>query len=472
MPEGYEAVDAAFGLRTGGLVHDGGSYTLPVVEFRTGGDYALYPVTTTCDGSFSRGPGTLFARAGTIKDDLGAQAARPLSASPQFSALLERICRDAASSRFVADPFNPRDALVLLFGQMDAKGEAGWMPAAEDGFENGNQRVSLRRSGAFAVGGERWSYILTGSRDPECEARACAGGAIGGALFRFEEGKWVLASHAPAILRAGSYGEAAAGDSIHSLRADVHPPLIRVDSGDCHFGYCGASTSLVAVVGGRLAQVWSGAIAEENLGTTSCDEQRQCTDWEAGIRVLAGGDSNFPDFELARKGQFWEEDRGAHFEIDEAVVYRYDPAGSYHEHSRSGGMVEIPAPPEPEYLPEERLEQGSAKNAVHAVQLADAAAQGPRLPDAEARVDEVSRSMNPPRYPPAALRAGITGRVVLVLDVDAMGAVINVSVEQSSRNRDLDRAAMETARLWRVEAAVEDGRPVASRLRVPVDFEL
>ena len=95
MPEGYEEVDAAFGVQAGGLVHEGGRYTVPVVEFRTGGDYALYPVTTACDGSFSRGAGTLFDRAGTIKDDLGAQDARPVSASPQFAALIGRICREA-----------------------------------------------------------------------------------------------------------------------------------------------------------------------------------------------------------------------------------------------------------------------------------------------------------------------------------------------------------------------------------------
>ena len=64
----------------------------------------------------------------------------------------------------------------------------------------------------------------------------------------------------------------------------------------------------------------------------------------------------------------------------------------------------------------------------------------------EASVDISSKAMNPPRYPPAAFRAGIQGEVILIIDVDANGNVTNVTVEKSSRNRDLDRAAMEAAR--------------------------
>ena len=93
-------------------------------------------------------------------------------------------------------------------------------------------------------------------------------------------------------------------------------------------------------------------------------------------------------------------------------------------------------------------------------------------PSIGASVDPSSRSMNPPKYPPAALRAGITGQVILVVDVDAQGNVTNVSVEKSSRNRDLDRAAIDAARRWRFNPEVRDGVPVAGRVRVPVDFVL
>ena len=66
--------------------------------------------------------------------------------------------------------------------------------------------------------------------------------------------------------------------------------------------------------------------------------------------------------------------------------------------------------------------------------------------------------MNPPKYPPAAARAGIQGTVILIIDVDANGNVTNVSVEKSSRNRDLDRAAMDAARKWRFNPGQAKGQ--------------
>ncbi len=91
----------------------------------------------------------------------------------------------------------------------------------------------------------------------------------------------------------------------------------------------------------------------------------------------------------------------------------------------------------------------------------------------EPTIDITSKNMNPPRYPPAAFRAGVQGEVGLVVDVDANGNVTNVAVEKSSRNRDLDRAAMEAARKWRFNAAKSSsGVPMAGRIRVPVTFAL
>jgi len=78
--------------------------------------------------------------------------------------------------------------------------------------------------------------------------------------------------------------------------------------------------------------------------------------------------------------------------------------------------------------------------------------------------------LNPPRYPPTEARQGVGGTVVLVISIDAEGNVLDVSVEKSSRNRNLDRAAMDAARKWRFNPEVRDGVAVASRVRVPVDF--
>ncbi|WP_157722838.1 energy transducer TonB, partial [Stenotrophomonas pictorum] len=92
--------------------------------------------------------------------------------------------------------------------------------------------------------------------------------------------------------------------------------------------------------------------------------------------------------------------------------------------------------------------------------------------DIQASVDISFKNMNPPRYPPAAFRAGIQGEVILIIDVDANGNVTNVSVEKSSRNRDLDRAAMEAARKWKFNPAQSGGAKAAGRVRVPVNFAL
>jgi len=92
--------------------------------------------------------------------------------------------------------------------------------------------------------------------------------------------------------------------------------------------------------------------------------------------------------------------------------------------------------------------------------------------DIGASVDISSKNMNPPKYPPSAFRSGAQGEVILIIDVDANGNVTNVSVEKSSRNRDLDRAAMDAARKWRFNAAVVNGQKTAGRVRVPVNFAL
>ena len=74
--------------------------------------------------------------------------------------------------------------------------------------------------------------------------------------------------------------------------------------------------------------------------------------------------------------------------------------------------------------------------------------------------------------PSMPLRSGIEGTVTLVISIDAQGNVLDIEVEKSSRNRDLDRAAVEAARKWRFTPQISNGVAVASRVRVPVDFNL
>mgnify|MGYP006210135817 CR=1 FL=1 len=46
-----------------------------------------------------------------------------------------------------------------------------------------------------------------------------------------------------------------------------------------------------------------------------------------------------------------------------------------------------------------------------------------------------------------------------------LDGVLDVEVEKSSGNRNLDRAAVAAARRWRFNAEVRDGKKVASRVR-------
>lgn len=80
--------------------------------------------------------------------------------------------------------------------------------------------------------------------------------------------------------------------------------------------------------------------------------------------------------------------------------------------------------------------------------------------------------LKPPAYPAEAVTRKLDGKVVLVLDLDAEGAVTGVNVERSEPAGVFDAAAVEAAWKWRFEPARERGKAVASKVRVPVTFEV
>ncbi|MBE8989189.1 energy transducer TonB [Nostoc sp. LEGE 12450] len=61
------------------------------------------------------------------------------------------------------------------------------------------------------------------------------------------------------------------------------------------------------------------------------------------------------------------------------------------------------------------------------------------------------------KYPEAARRRGVEGRVEVAVDTDAQGNVTNVRVARSSGNRDLDEETVRQARDWKLKPA-EGGR--------------
>ncbi|MCI2262791.1 TonB family protein [Xanthomonas indica] len=81
--------------------------------------------------------------------------------------------------------------------------------------------------------------------------------------------------------------------------------------------------------------------------------------------------------------------------------------------------------------------------------------------------------MPPPKYPDEAVRAGVSGKLVLLVDVDVHGTPSGVRVlDHGSGSAALDAAAVTAAWKWRFSPAIAHGRAVASRLKIPVAFDV
>ena len=76
-----------------------------------------------------------------------------------------------------------------------------------------------------------------------------------------------------------------------------------------------------------------------------------------------------------------------------------------------------------------------------------------------------------PTYPPAALRRGESGTVVVQVEVDASGQPLDAKVIQRSGSRELDRAALNAVRGWRFQPAMSNGQPMQGTLEIPFDFK-
>lgn len=80
--------------------------------------------------------------------------------------------------------------------------------------------------------------------------------------------------------------------------------------------------------------------------------------------------------------------------------------------------------------------------------------------------------MPAPAYPAAAIARGLSGKVVLEIDVGVNGKPTAVSVVESSPAGVFDADAVAAAWNWQFNPAMDDGKPVAGKVRVPVHFDL
>jgi protein TonB len=77
-----------------------------------------------------------------------------------------------------------------------------------------------------------------------------------------------------------------------------------------------------------------------------------------------------------------------------------------------------------------------------------------------------------PKYPLGARRSGFEGVVKVSVLVDERGTVTGIDVLSSSGHASLDQAVLDAYRHARFAPALQDGKPVAGRLVIPVRFRL
>jgi TonB family protein len=95
----------------------------------------------------------------------------------------------------------------------------------------------------------------------------------------------------------------------------------------------------------------------------------------------------------------------------------------------------------------------------------------PAILRGDTRTPELVEKVDP-IYPEDARQAGIQGRVVLQVAIDAGGSVTDVRVLRPATEAypSLDAAAMEAVRTWRYRPAMKQGELVSSDLLVVVEF--
>jgi protein TonB len=89
-----------------------------------------------------------------------------------------------------------------------------------------------------------------------------------------------------------------------------------------------------------------------------------------------------------------------------------------------------------------------------------------------ADVQLVPRSMPKPVYPRAELARGVEGVVLVRVRVGREGVPMQIRLERSSGNANLDRAALDGAKKWRFEPALQAGEAVEVEATVPVRFSI
>lgn len=87
-------------------------------------------------------------------------------------------------------------------------------------------------------------------------------------------------------------------------------------------------------------------------------------------------------------------------------------------------------------------------------------------------INPASRSKIVPSYPADAMKESKEGMVFLLVNHDAQGRVTNAVVERSSGDTRLDQSALDAVRKWTFKPEIKNGKPVAGKTIVPVEFTM
>ena len=74
-----------------------------------------------------------------------------------------------------------------------------------------------------------------------------------------------------------------------------------------------------------------------------------------------------------------------------------------------------------------------------------------------------------PVYPPALLRAGVEGEAIMAFVIDATGGVREAKAVKST-HPEFEAAAIEAVKLWKFSPGEKGGKPVSTRVLVPIKF--
>lgn len=99
--------------------------------------------------------------------------------------------------------------------------------------------------------------------------------------------------------------------------------------------------------------------------------------------------------------------------------------------------------------------------------------QSTPLPDSstDIPVKEDITARTPPGYPKAALDANQGGKVLLRVQIDSSGNVVDVLVDHSEPAGVFEQVSINAAKQWKFNPGRKDGKPVGGWVLVPISFE-